>query len=299
MGTPDFAEKSLRRLYVDGHDVAAVFTQPDKPKSRGLHLTMSPVKELALSRGTPVFQPATLRDGEALESLRLLRPELIAVVAYGRLLPPEILNLPPLGCVNIHGSLLPKYRGAAPVQHAVLNGEAETGVTSQYMVPRMDAGDIIMVKKTAVGPDETAGELYDRLGGLGAELLGETLHAIEAGSAGRVCQNELEATCAPPLHKDMSPIDWTGSAQKIVNQVRGLNPWPVATTDLDGVTVRVFRAAVSGRRSVRVPGEIVSAGPDGIEIACSDGSVFIRELQAPGGRRMPAADYLRGHPICR
>jgi methionyl-tRNA formyltransferase len=298
MGTPGFAEKSLRRLYEDGHDIAAVFTQPDKPQNRGMRLTAGPVKELALSRTTPVVQPATLRDGEALSLLRAFRPDLITVVAYGRLLPPAILDLPPCGCVNIHGSLLPKYRGAAPVQWAVLNGETETGVTSQYMAPEMDTGDIILVKKTPVGDEETAGELYERLGTLGAELLSETVAAIATGTASREKQNDADASYAPPLTKDMSPIDWKRNAREIVNQVRGLNPWPVATADIGGVMLRVFSAVKSDRPSDRRPGAPVSAGPDGIEIACGDGAVVIKELQASGGKRMSASDYLRGHPIC-
>ena len=299
MGTPAFAACSLQRLYDDGHDICCVFTQPDKPRDRGLKVVCCPAKELASSYATPVVQPETLRDGKALSLLCALRPELIAVVAYGKFLPPEILNLPAYGCVNIHGSILPKYRGAAPVQWAVLNGEAETGVTAQYMAPVMDAGDIIMVKKTPVAPDETSGELFSRLAVLGAELLGETISAIESGSAGRIKQNDEEATFAPPLTKDMSLIDWTKSAREIVNQVRGLNPWPVATAHIGGVTLKVFKAAISDGQSCPTPGALISAGPDGIKIACGDGAVVVSELQAPGGKRMKATDYLRGHPLCR
>ena len=299
MGTPAFAACALQRLYDDGHEICCVFTQPDKPRDRGLKVACCPAKELAAARATPIVQPATLRDGKALGLLQSLKPQLIAVVAYGKLLPPDILDLPPLGCVNIHGSLLPKYRGAAPVQRAVLNGEAETGVTSMYMAPELDSGDIIMMKKTPVGPEETSGELFSRLGTLGAELLGETVAAIENGTAGRTKQNDAEATYAPPLTKDMSPIDWRKSAREIVNQVRGLNPWPVATACVGGVTLRVFCAsATEGQRGAE-PGTVVSAGQLGIELACHDGGVLIRELQAPGGRRMAAQDYLRGHPICR
>ena len=298
MGTPDFAEKSLRRLYEDSHEIAAVFTQPDKPRSRGMKLMSNPVKVLAQSRSTPVFQPATLRDGEALRLLESLKPDLIAVVAYGKLLPTEILNLPPCGCVNIHGSLLPKYRGAAPVQWAVLKGETETGVTAMHMAPEMDAGDIILIKKTPVGAEETAGELYERLGDLGAALLSETVSSIGKGAAARIAQNSADATYAPPLTKDMSPIDWTRSARDLVNQVRGLNPWPVATAELGGVSLKVFKASVADGQGFNKPGTLVSAGADGITVACGDGAVVLRELQAPGGKRMSASDYLRGHPIC-
>jgi methionyl-tRNA formyltransferase len=295
LGTPDFAKKPLERLYEDGFDIAGVFTQPDKPRNRGMKLSYSPVKEVAVQRGTPVFQPATLRDGTALEALRGLRCDLIAVVAYGKLLPPEILELPPFGCVNIHGSLLPKYRGAAPIQWAVLNGEKETGVSSMCMAEKMDTGDVISMKKTPVGDNETAGELYGRLAVLGAELLSETVTAIAGGKAERLPQNHDDATYAPPLTKAMSPIDWAQPAYRIKNKVRGLNPWPVATAELGGTVCKVFCVEIGSREAVKAPGGVVSAGENGIEVACADGSVIIKEIQAPGGKRMPAADYARGH----
>jgi methionyl-tRNA formyltransferase len=298
MGTPDFAAVSLQRLYDDHYDILAVFSQPDKPRNRGLKLSFSPVKELALAHGTTVVQPATLRDGETLHLLHALKPDIIAVVAYGKLLPAEVLGLPALGCVNIHGSLLPKYRGSAPIQHAVLNGETETGVTSMYMAPEMDTGDIIMVKKTAIFEDETAGELYDRLAVLGASLLGETLEAIVDGTAGRIKQDDSKASYAPPLQKEMSPIDWSKSARAIVNHIRGLNPWPVATASINGILFKIYKAAALQDRTGKAPGTLASAGPDGIGIACSDGMVLIKELQAPGGKRMTAYDYLRGHRLC-
>jgi methionyl-tRNA formyltransferase len=298
MGTPDFAAASLERLYSDGREVTAVFTQPDKPKNRGLKLAASPVKELAQSRGTPIYQPATLRDGEALRQLEALKPDLIAVVAYGKLLPKEILTLPKYGCVNIHGSLLPKYRGAAPVQWAVLNGETTTGVTSMYMAEEMDAGDIIFKKETAIGDEETAGELYDRLAALGAVLLGETIDAIEGGAAPRIPQDHQQATFAPPLRKEQAPIDWTRTAREILCQIRGLNPWPVATAELAGVCFKIYKAVPGQPAGTQPPGSLIAAGKGGIEVACRDGSIVIAELQAPGGKRMAAADYLRGHPIC-
>lgn len=299
MGTPEFAAVSLNQLYSDGYDICGVFTQPDKQQKRGMKLAASPVKELALRHQTPVYQPVTLRDGTALRQLRELNPDLIAVVAYGKILPPDILNLPLKGCVNIHGSILPKYRGSAPVQWAVLNGEKTTGVTSMYMDPEMDTGDIIMIKTTEIGETETAGELFERLSVLGAGLLSETIEAIEHGSAARSKQNNAEASYAPPLTKDMSPIVWTKKAREILCQIRGLNPWPVATTDIDGTVVKVFKAIASDGLSGLNPGSVVKAGQDGIEIACADGTVVIQELQAPNSRRMLAADYLRGHPICR
>jgi len=297
MGTPDFAKKPLERLYNDGHDVAGVFTQPDKPSNRGMKVAFSPVKEFALTHGFPLFQPKTLRDGTALDALEKLGCEIIVVVAYGKLLPREILGLPPYGCVNVHASLLPKYRGAAPIQWAVLNGERETGVTSMYMAEELDAGDILYVKRAVIGDNETAGELYGRLSILGAGLISETIAKISNGDAVCLTQNHAEATFAPPLKKEMSPIDWHEDAVSIKNKVRGLNPWPVATAEFSGKTYKIFSADISGRKAAGVPGEITATGVNGIEIVCADGSVIIKELQAPGGKRMLAADYIRGHRI--
>ena len=299
MGTPGFAVPPLERLHSDGHDIAAVFTQPDRPKNRGMKVAFPPVKEFALKHGIQVYQPGTLKDGEALELLRGLKCDLIAVVAYGKLLPREILELPPLGCVNIHGSILPKYRGAAPIQWAVLNGDKETGVTSMYMGEQLDAGDILLCKKTQIGEDETSGELHDRLSILGAELLSETVEAIANGTAVRIPQDHGEATFAPPLSKDMSPIDWAKPAREIKCKVCGLNPWPVATAQIQpGTVCKIFSVDIREQAHGTIPGEIVSAGAHGIDVACADGIVTIRELQAPGGKRMSAADYLRGNPIC-
>jgi methionyl-tRNA formyltransferase len=295
MGTPDFAAKSLERLYSDGHDIAGVFTQADKPRNRGMKLSFSPVKELALAHNTPVFQPVTLKDGIAAGIIRELDCDLMALVAYGKILTKEIIDLPPYGSINIHGSLLPKYRGASPVQHAILNGDTETGVTSQYIAEEMDAGDIILVKKTAIGEDETSGELFERLCILGAELLSETVEAIGKGTARRSPQNPNEVTYAPKLSRDMSPIDWIKSASEIKNKVRGLSPWPAATMELDGKTLKVFSVDISDKKVDEIPGNIITVGKAGIEIACVDGSVLVREVQAPGGKRMPAADYLRGN----
>lgn len=298
MGTPEFASVSLGRLYNDGHELLAVFTKPDKQKDRGMKLWTSPVKNMALEHGTPVLQPDTLKDGFAAQILRELQPDLIAVVAYGKLLPADILAIPRFGCINIHGSLLPKYRGAAPVQWAVLNGDKITGVTSMYMAPEMDAGDIIMTKMTEIGNDETSGALFDRLGMLGAELLSETITALSAGTAARIKQNDAEATYAPPITKDLSPIDWLKTPREIMWHVRGLNPKPLATADICGTVFKIYAVSANEKETDLTPGRIVSAGANGIEVACHGGTVSILELQAPGGRRMPAADYLRGHPIC-
>lgn len=296
MGTPDFAAASLARLYNDGITVCGVFTQPDRPKNRGMKLAMSPVKTLALAHDTPVYQPDTLRGDAAVEIIRALAPDLIAVVAYGKILPKDILAIPPMGCVNIHGSILPKYRGSAPIQWAVLNGDLVTGVTAMYMAEGMDTGDIIAIKTTEIGENETAGELFDRLKVIGGTLLSETISAIATGTARRTPQDETVATYAPPLTKDMCPIDWTKTAREICNQVRGLNPWPVARAMIAGIDFKIFAVECANQRGT--PGEILKADNNGLVIACSDGAVRIMELQAPGGKRMSAADYLRGHPIC-
>jgi methionyl-tRNA formyltransferase len=262
-----------------------------------MKMSFSPVKQLALDHGSRVFQPKSLRDGMAARTLEELDCEIIAVVAYGKILPKEVLDIPPLGCINIHGSLLPKYRGAAPIQHAVLNGETETGVTSMYMAEEMDAGDIIYKRKVTVGEDETASELYDRLSDVGAGLLSETIDAISRGVAERLPQNHDEATFAPLLTKELAPIEWTEPAWKIKCKVRGLLPWPVATMEAGGKVFKVFSVDVAEGKTGSAPGEIVAAGSNGLEISCADGTVIIKELQAPGGRRMAAAEYLRGNPL--
>ncbi len=297
MGTPDFASVSLEKLYSEDFDIAAVFTQPDKPKNRGMKLAMSPVKKLAIEHGTPVYQPENLKDGTALKILEDIRPELIIVVAYGKLLPESILNLPKYGCINIHGSILPKYRGAAPIQWTVLNGDKTAGVTSMFLNSGMDTGDIIFTRETPVGEAETSGQLFDRLAILGGELLCDTVRAIESGHAPRTPQNEAFASYAPPLKKEQSIIDFNDTYKDILNKIRGLNPWPVAKAEIAGTQFKVF-SAIGKSGSFGVPGTIISSGQDGITVACGDGAVTITELQAPGGRRMSAGEYLRGHPIC-
>ena len=298
MGTPDFAEESLRALLEAGEDVAAVFTQPDKPRGRGMRESFSPVKALAAERGIPVYQPVTFKDGAATELLRTLAPELLVVVAYGRILPQAFLDVAKYGSINVHGSLLPKYRGAAPIQWAVLNGDKTTGVSVQYMAAAMDAGDLIAARETEIGEFETAGELFDRLKTLGAELLAETVRKIASGSVIRVPQNEADATYTKMLDKNMSPIDWNKSPREIVKHICGLNPWPVATTELDGVSFRVFGAEYTDTRTALAPGKIISAGKAGIEVACGGGrSLRITEVQAAGKKRMSAAAFLLGHPM--
>ena len=300
MGTPDFAVPSLEGLIAAGHQVCGVFCQPDKPVGRHQNkIQAPPVKRAALAHEIPVFQPVRLRDGTALAQLRELDPELIVVAAYGRILPDDILNLPPKGCINVHSSLLPKYRGAAPINWAILNGERETGVTIMYMATELDAGDIILQRATPIGPEEDAAALYSRLAAMGGELAVEAVSAIQSGTAGRTPQDHGAHTLAPMLSKALSPVDWNRSAQEIYNQIRGLIPWPAASTDaITGEPVKLWRAQVLEKPTAARPGTILAAGPKGIDVACGDGlTLRILELQAPGSRRMAAADYLRGHPI--
>lgn len=298
MGTPDFAAASLQKLIDEKYDIAAVFTQPDKPRNRGMSLSFSPVKELALQNGLDVYQPTKLRDGSFTELLRSLKPDVLVVVAYGRILPEDALSVPTYGAVNVHSSLLPKYRGAAPVQWAVLNGDTVTGVSTMYLAPEMDTGDVIFTEKTEIGEFETSGELFDRLMVMGAELLHKTLRAIENGTAPRSKQDESQASYVTMLDKSMSPIDWSRSPREIVKHICGLQPWPVATTEIGGLTFRIFKAEYTDTVTDKEPGTVVAADKRGIEIACGGAhTLLITELQAPGKKRMRAADYLLGHPI--
>ena len=298
MGTPAFAAEVLRRLVEDRWDIAAVYTQPDKPKNRGMKLLATPVKEYALAEGIPVYQPVSCRDEAVLAELRGLAPDVIVVAAYGKLLPQALLDIPRKAIINVHSSILPQYRGAAPINWAILNGDSETGVTIQYMAAELDAGDILLTKTTPISPEEDAGQLYDRLARLGGEAASEALSRLRDGTAERTPQvYGPQYQYASLLSRDMSPMDWQRPAGDLVNQVRGLIPWPCATTDVAGVRWKVFRAHPGGETQA-APGTILSAGRDGIAVACGGGSsLVITELQADGGKRMAAADYLRGHPI--
>ncbi len=295
MGTPDIAATCLKRILADGFQVVGVYTQPDRPKGRGMKLQFSPVKELALQHEIPVFQPENFREEETVEQLKALQPDVVAVTAYGRILPQKVLDIVPGGFINIHASLLPQYRGSAPYQWAVLDGLPETGVSAQYLVRQMDAGDVIGSIKTPIGPNETAGELLDRLAVLGAELLSRTLSAYEKGEATATAQDESKVTMAPMLDKSMCPIDWTKTSQQVHNQVRGLHPWPVATMELQGQKFKVHATRmVDGTGK---PGEILGLTKTGLVIACGEGAVEVLSLQAEGGKRMAAPDYFRGHPL--
>lgn len=295
MGTPDIAATCLKKILADGFEVVGVYTQPDRPKGRGMKLVASPVKEVAVAANIPVFQPDNFREEETVEQLRALKPDVCAVVAYGRILPQKVLDVPAYGCINIHASVLPKYRGSAPYQWAVLDGLTETGVTAMYLCREMDAGDIIDVSKTPIGENETAGELLDRLAVLGADLLSKTLTRFENGKVPAVPQDESQVSYAPMLDKTMCPIDWTKTAQQVHNQVRGLHPWPIATMELEGKTFKVHATKIvegSGK-----PGQVLGLTKTGLRIACGEGAVEILSLQAEGGKRMAAPDYFRGHPL--
>lgn len=298
MGTPDFAVPSLKALIQDGHEIAGVYTQPDKPKNRGMKLTPPPVKVVAQEHNLPVFQPKTLRDEEVQRELQGLAPELIVVAAYGKLLPKAVLELPALGCINVHSSLLPKYRGAAPINWAILNGEPETGVTIMHMAEALDAGDIILQAVTPIDLNESVEQLHDRLAVMGAELLSKAVTALAEGTAPRIPQDESQYTYAPMLSRELSPIDWSRSALEIHNQIRGLVPWPATIMELKGTKFKVFASLLTGEKENQPAGTALGADKKGIRMVCGDGGVLcITEVQAPGKKRMKAVDYLRGHPI--
>ena len=295
MGTPDIAATCLKKIIADGFEVVGVYTQPDRPKGRGMKMVFPPVKEVAIANQIPVYQPENFRDDATVEELRALQPDVVAVVAYGRILPQRVLDLVPQGFINIHASVLPQYRGSAPYQWAVLDGLKETGVSAQFMVHAMDAGDVVGVAKTPIGPDETAGELLDRLAVLGADLLSETLTGYEKKELIPVPQDESQVSMAPMLNKTMCPIDWTRSAQQIHDKVRGLHPWPVATMELKGQKFKVHATKIVDGHGE--PGKILGLTKTGLKIACGDGAIEVTSLQAEGGKRMAAPDYFRGHPL--
>lgn len=295
MGTPDFAVPCLDILVSNGFDVCGAVTQPDKPKGRGHKLTPPPVKEYAISKNIPVYQPQTLKDGEFEKVLDELKPQLIAVVAYGKILPEYILDFPEYGCVNVHGSVLPKYRGAAPIQWAIINGDKTTGVTTQYMKMGVDTGDIIFTDETEILPDETYGELYTRLSQSGAKLLLKTVNAIKDGTALRTEQDESEATHAPMLTKETGHIDWTKSADEVLSLIRGTNPWPMSYAMYGDEMMKVF-GVKKGSGFDAPPGKIRIVNKK-LEISCGKDSVVVDEIQFKGGKRMTVASYLNGHDI--
>lgn len=292
MGTPEFAVPCLSAL-AEKHKVIGVFTQPDKPKGRKQILTAPPVKERAIELGLPVFQPNTLKSNEAFEAVSKLNADVIVVVAYGKILPQNILSEPRFGCINVHASLLPKYRGAAPIQWSVINGEKETGVTTMQMDAGLDTGDILQTSSLKIGDDETADELHDRLSALGARLIIETLDLIENGTVTHTKQDEALSSYVSVLSKDISPIDFTKSAQQVHNHVRGLNSWPSASATIDGKRIKIHKTKLA--QGCGEPGEIISLKP--LTVACGVGAVEILELQPEGKKKMAADDFLRGNKL--
>ena len=294
MGTPDFAVPSLQALIDAGHDVCAVYTQPDKPQGRKQILTAPPVKTLALEHDIPVFQPNTLKNEDEQARLRELAPEVIIVVAYGKLLPKAVLDIPPHGCINVHGSLLPRWRGAAPIQWAVIAGDEMAGVTTMQMAEGLDTGDMLLTYETKVGEKETAGELFDRLAQSGAELLTQTLVKLDEITPRP--QDDAQSCYAHMLDKQMAVIDWNKSAHEIDCLIRGLNPWPIALTTLSGERLKVFAAEKAAGNGE--PGTVLEADPKkGLTVACGEGALKLTEIQLVGGKRMKATDFLRGHAI--
>lgn len=294
MGTPDFAVPSLQALIDAGHDVCAVYTQPDKPQGRKQILTAPPVKTLALEHDIPVFQPNTLKNEDEQARLRKLAPEVIIVVAYGKLLPKAVLDIPPHGCINVHGSLLPRWRGAAPIQWAVIAGDEMAGVTTMKMAEGLDTGDMLLTYETKVGEKETAGELFDRLAQSGAELLTQTLVKLDEITPRP--QDDAQSCYAHMLDKQMAVIDWSKSAHEIDCLIRGLNPWPIALTTLSGERLKVFAAEKAAGNGEA--GTVLEADPKkGLTVACGEGALKLIEIQLVGGKRMKATDFLRGHAI--
>lgn len=308
MGTPDFAVPSLQALLANGFDVVGVFTQPDRPRGRGHKVAFSPVKEAALAAGLPVYQPRRLRDEAALAALRSLQPDLIVVVAFGQLLPPAVLQQPPLGCVNVHASLLPKYRGAAPIQAAIAAGETVTGVTTMYMDEGLDTGDIILQRPVPIEPVDDAGTLHDKLARAGAELLVETLRRIAAGDAPRTAQDDAQATYAPKVEREHAAVDWRRGATELFHHVRAYRPWPGAYTVHRGRILKLLDvtvlegpgvdAAGPGRPKYEaVPGEVVALTPQGFVVQTGDGRLLVRRVQPPNAQPMSGRDYVNGYRL--
>jgi methionyl-tRNA formyltransferase len=295
MGTPEFACPTLARLMERGENVIAVVTQPDRPKGRGQKEESPPVKQLALTHGIPVLQPVKLRTPDSVAQIRELAPDLIVVVAFGQILPQSLLDIPPRGCINVHSSLLPRYRGAAPLNWVIINGETETGVTTMLMDAGLDTGDMLLVKRTPIHPDENASSLHDRMALLGAEALAETLDLLVAGQLVPVKQDNTLTCYAPLMKKETGEIDWTRSPDQIRNLVRGVTPWPGAYTRLNGLLLKVYR--VETARESGEPGLVLAAGKEGIQVACSEGSIVIQELQLEGKKRLSARDFLAGYAL--
>ena len=296
MGTPEFSVGCLEALINSEHEVAAVFTREDKPKNRGMSLSMPPVKEVAITHNIPVYQPKSLKKGDAFSILSEIKPDLIVVVAYGRMLPSAILHLPPYGCINVHASLLPKYRGASPIQTAIVQGEQESGVTIMQMDEGMDTGDMLYSKAIAITPEDTGGSLHDRLAALGAEALLECIDLLAQNALIPVPQKEEEATHAPIINKDDGKISFARPARQVANHIMGYLPWPGAFASLGDITIKFFEAVETQVSTEKAPGTILSVDKNGMTVACQTGGVMIKEIQKSGGKRMKAEDFFRGRP---
>jgi len=297
MGTPDFAATILKKMIQSGHEVIGVVTQPDKQKGRGHAISFPPVKVLALENNLEVYQPVKAREAGFVQMVREMAPEVIVVAAFGQILPKDLLDIPPYGCINVHGSLLPKYRGAAPIQYSIINGEEETGITIMYMDVHIDTGDMILQDKIPITPEETGGSLHDKLAVLGADLLIEALKQIEDGTASREKQDDSKATYVKVIDKDMGNVDFTKSAVEIEHLIRGLNPWPSAFTMIDGKTLKLWRAAVEPTDRKAEPGVVIEVRKDSLAVMTGDGLLIIKELQLEGKKRMTADAFLRGYQI--
>ncbi len=302
MGTPEFAVPCLKGLIEAGEDVVAVATQPDKPKGRGKHLAPPPVKELSLRYNIPLLQPERIKDEVFINTIKKFSPDVIVVVAYGKILPETILNIPPKGCINVHASLLPKYRGAAPINMAIMNGEKETGVTTMLMDEGMDTGDMLLAERVEIKDDDTAASLHDRLKEVGAGLLLKTINGIESGTIKRIPQDDSQASYAPMLKKEDGRIDWTIGAEGIRNLIRGLNPWPGAYTRWEGMQIKIFkteRVKGQGSRVKEEPGTIINVSPDGICVAAGRDALLITELQPENRNRMSVSEFIKGYRIVK
>ncbi|EQK43834.1 methionyl-tRNA formyltransferase [[Clostridium] bifermentans ATCC 638] len=297
MGTPEFAVPCLQKIIDEGHEVVAVVTQPDKPKGRGKKLAMPPVKELALKYDIPVYQPLKAREESFVDTLKEMNPELIVVVAFGQILPKSILDIPKYGCVNVHASLLPRYRGAAPLNWVIINGEEKTGVTTMYMDEGLDTGDMILKSEIPLDDEITAGELHDKMMIDGAKVLKETIDLIEKGEAPREKQRNENTCYSPIMNKSLGNIDWNKSAIDIHNLVRGINPWPSAYTTYEGQTMKIWKTKVIDKNSDKDPGTIISVDKEGINVSTSEGIVQIKEIQMAGKKRMEVPEYIKGNNI--
>lgn len=297
MGTPEFAVPSLKKL-IENYNVKAVFTQPDRPKGRGKKISMSPVKEVAMEKDIAVYQPLKLKnDTECIEKLKEINPDFIIVVAFGQILSKEVLQIPKIGCINLHASLLPKYRGAAPINWAIVNGEKETGNTTMFMDVGLDTGDMLLKSKVKITDTMTAGELHDILMEDGAELLSKTIDGLVSNDIERIPQNTEKTIYASMLNKKMANIDWNKKSEEINSFIRGLNPWPVAYTQYENKIMKIYESEILNEKSSKKPGCILKVSNDGIKVSTSDGSLLVKTIQFPGKRPMSVSDYIKGHNI--